>query len=118
MFEVISLSGHYVCSETPSTSTDQNVSHECIEPALLQVVLTHRNSFLFIDSLLGIDHAVTPLPLHLFDLGFQCVLPVLPVLDLLYLLVQRVIQLADVSLCVVDILLVESLELEDLLAKF
>ena len=71
MFEVVCLSRDDIRSQTPRTSTNKYVSHEGVEPASLQVVLTHLLSLFLEHNLLSVNHAITPLGLHFLNLSFE-----------------------------------------------
>ena len=115
MLEVVVLTDEDVLTQAPSTRTDQDMAHECVEPASFEVHFTHLHCLFIEDILLSVGHALPPLSLHSFDLVLEHLLSVLPLLDLSDLLIERLVELRDVGLCAVHVGLIEGLEFEDLL---
>ena len=68
MFEIVLVTESDLIFDSSGTRTDQNVSHQSIEPTPLEMELSKRLGFLFKNDLLRVGLSGLPLSLHFFNL--------------------------------------------------
>lgn len=118
MFEIVLVAESYLIFDSSGARTDQNVPHQSIEPAPLEMKLSKWLCSLLKNDLLRVGLPSLPLSLHFLYPRLHQKLLFLAIFDFSDFLVQSIMQLSYVRLSTIDISLVVGLELEDFLFKF